>query len=109
MKQKHVHVPFPHRSGIIRFLASSSTEYYTVETRYYYLDVSDALENLRNFSVDAVNTVEQAFLDAISFHELKRRLLTTVIENFDTGSEFYDPAYFKLLTEKQFKQWNYPL
>jgi len=79
---------------------SSSTEYYTVETRYYYLDVSDALENLRHFGVDAVNMVEQTFLDAVSFHELKRKLLTTVIENFDTGSEFYEPAYFKLLTEK---------
>ena len=40
---------------------SSSTEYYTVETRYYYLDVSDALENLRHFGVDAVNMVEQTF------------------------------------------------
>lgn len=87
---------------------SSSKEYYTVETRYYYLDVSDALENLRNFSVDAVNTVDQAFLDAISFHELKRRLLTTVIENFDTGSEFYDPAYFKILTEKTIQAMELP-
>lgn len=87
---------------------SSSKEYYTVETRYYYLDVSDALENLRNFSGDAVNTVDQAFLDAISFHELKRRLLTTVIENFDTGSEFYDPAYFKILTEKTIQAMELP-
>lgn len=87
---------------------SSSTEYYTVENRYYYLDVSDALENMRSFSVDAVNTVEQSFLDAISFHELKRRLLTTVIENFDTGSEFYDPAYFKLLTEKTIQAMELP-
>ncbi|WP_107842108.1 dynamin family protein [Metasolibacillus meyeri] len=88
---------------------SSSTEYYTVETRYYYLDVSDALENLRNFGVDAVNMVEQAFLDAVSFHELKRKLLTTVIENFDTGSEFYEPAYFKLLTEKTIQAIEIPV
>ena len=88
---------------------SSSTEYYTVETRYYYLDVSDALENLRNFGHDAVSTVEQAFLDAVDFHQLKRRLLTTVVENFDTSSEYYEPAYFKLLTEKTIQAIEIPV
>lgn len=88
---------------------SSSTEYYTVETRYKYLDVSDALENLRNFGNSAVNTVEEAFQEAIDFQQLKRRLLTTVIENFDTSSEYYDPAYFKLLTEKTIQAIELPI
>lgn len=88
---------------------SSRTEYYTVETRYQYLDVSDALENLRNFGNDAVNTVEEAFQETIDFHQLKRRLLTTVIENFDTSSEYYDPAYFKLLTEKTIQAIELPV
>lgn len=52
--------------------------------------------------------MEQAFLDAVSFHELKRRLLTTVVENFDTSSEFYDPAYFKMLTEKTIQALELP-
>lgn len=88
---------------------SSRTEYYTVETHYQYLDVSDALENLRNFGNDAVNTVEEALQETIDFHQLKRRLLTTVIENFDTSSEYYDPAYFKLLTEKTIQAIELPV
>lgn len=88
---------------------SSSTEYYTVETKYYYLDVADALENLRHFSVDAVNTVEQAFYHSIDIPSLKRRLLQTVVEHFDASSEHYDPSYFKLLTEKTLQKIELPI
>ena len=60
LSMKHVLIQYQLRNGDNPFSwGSSSTEYYTVE---------------------------QAFLDAVDFPQLKRRLLTTVIENFDTSS-----------------------
>lgn len=88
---------------------TSRKEYYTVEVRYRYLDISDALENIRNFGNESVNTVEEYFQKTLDFHQLKNRLLNTVIENFDPGSEYYDPGYFKLLTEKTIQAIELPI
>lgn len=88
---------------------SSTTEYYTYDEHYQYLDVSDVLENLRNFANDSANTIEETFYKSIDIKGLKRKLLNIIIENFDASDENYDPTYFKLLAEKTLNNIEMPI
>lgn len=87
----------------------SHREYSTDETTYIYLDASDALENIRCFAVDACSDIEKAFYTTVDITGTKRRLLSVVIENFDTSSELYDPALFRLITEQTLNQVVFPV
>ena len=64
---------------------SSHTEYHTYTEHYSYLLASDAVENLRKFSLEAVNNVEKVFSDALQLKEIKRKLLNVAIKNFGYG------------------------
>lgn len=88
---------------------SSRTEYYTYDEHYTYIDVSDAIENIRNFANESCSNVEDIFNKVISTSTLKSRLLRVIIEEFDTSSENYDPAYFKLLVEKTLNKIELPI
>lgn len=88
---------------------TSRTEYYTYDERYYYLDVSDALENIRNFAMEATAGVEEMFYKSVDVANLKRKLLNLIIENFDASAENYDPAYFRLLAERMLNVIELPI
>lgn len=88
---------------------TSRTEHYSYEERYYYLDASDALENIRNFGNDSSNSIEDMFYNSIDMANLKRKLLKVIVENFDTSDENYDPTYFKLLAEKTLNTIELPI
>jgi len=87
----------------------SHTEYYTYERRYSYLDVNDALENIRHFGLEASSSIERAFADSIELKSLKQQLLRLVVDNFDAGVEDYDPAYFRLLAERSLNNIELPV
>ncbi len=87
----------------------SHREYSTYETSYQYLDASDALENIRNFSSEACSYIEKAFYSTVDIVGTKRRLLGVVTENFDTSSELFDPGLFKLITEQTLSQVVFPV
>ena len=93
----------------IKTWGASHTEYSTSETTYTYLDASDALENIRCFAADACSDIEKAFYTTVDITGTKRRLLSVVIENFDTSSELYDPALFRLITEQTLNQVVFPV
>lgn len=88
---------------------SSRTEYYTYEEHYSYMNASDAVDNLRKYSVDAVNEIESVFSDAIEVKEMKRKLLNVIINNFDMGSEKYDSSLFRILIEKTVNNIEFPI
>lgn len=88
---------------------TSRTEYYTSEQRYYYLDAADALENIRNYSIEATNAIEDCFVQSLEVDKMKRKLLTVVIDNFNTADDNYDPGYFKLITEKTLNSMEIPV
>lgn len=88
---------------------SSRTEYYTYQEHYSYMNASDALDNLRKYSVDAVNEIESVFTDAIQMKEMKRKLLNVIINNFDMGSEKYDSSLFRILIEKTVNNIEFPV
>lgn len=85
------------------------THYYTYEDHYSYCIASDAIDNLRKFSMEAVNQVEKVFSDALELKEIKRKLLNVVVQNFDMGSEKYDSALFRILVEETVAQIEFPV
>lgn len=87
----------------------SHTEYSTYESTYTYVDASDALENIRCYSVEACSDIENTFYNAVDITGTKRKLLTVVVDNFDTSSEMYDPALFRLITEKTLSEVQFPV
>ena len=88
---------------------SSTREVYSYDERYYYLDASDALENIRNFVNDSADCIEETFNKVMDFAALKRQLLSAVVENFDSSNDYYDPAYFKLLVERTLNSVELPV
>ncbi len=87
----------------------SHTEYYSYTEHYSYSVASDAIDNLRKFSMEAVNQVEKVFTDAMELKDLKRKLLNVVIQNFDMGSEKYDSALFRILVEEAVNKVEFPI
>lgn len=85
------------------------TEYYTYQDHYSYTLASDAIDNLRKFSMDAVNQVEKVFYDALELKEIKRKLLDVVVQNFDMGSEKYDSALFRIMVEETVSKIEFPV
>jgi len=88
---------------------TSRTEHYSYEVVYSYLDVADALDNLRSYSIESMNQIEEMFSESIQLKEMKRKLLTVVVNNFDMGSEKYDPAFFRLLVEEKINGIEFPV
>lgn len=87
----------------------SHTEYHTYTEHYSYTLASDAIDNLRKFSMDAVNQVEKVFYDALELKEIKRKLLNVVVQNFDMGSEKYDSALFRIMVEETVAKIEFPV
>lgn len=88
---------------------SSRTEYCTYEEHYSYLSASDAVDNLRNFTLDAANMIEAVFTDAVNIREMKRKLLNIIVNNFDLGSEKYDSALFRIVVEETVNKIEFPM
>lgn len=87
----------------------SHTEYSTYTEHYSYCVASDAIDNLRKFAMEAVNSVEKVFSDALELKEIKRKLLNVVVQNFDMGSEKYDSALFRILVEESVNKIEFPV
>lgn len=87
----------------------SHTEYHTYTEHYSYTLASDAIDNLRKFSLEAVNQIEKVFYDALELKEIKRKLLNVVVQNFDMGSEKYDSALFRIMVEETVAKIEFPV
>lgn len=75
------------------------TEYKDYTHRYNYCLASDAMENLRQYSLESSSRIEKAFSDALKLNELRRKMLAVIINNFDIGNETYDAAFCRLVVE----------
>lgn len=79
---------------------TSTRVIYSYDEKYQYIDVFDAVENVRNFVEDGKESIEMAFNRALDLAELKHQLLGIIIENLDSLGENLDASYYKLLVEK---------
>lgn len=98
-----------HGSYTTGFLFWKKTHHYTYQDHYSYALASDAIDNLRKFSMEAVNQVEKVFSEALELKEIKRKLLNVVVQNFDMGSEKYDSALFRILVEETVSKIEFPV
>ena len=78
-------------------------------TTYTYLAASDALENIRNFSYEACSAIESAFTKAVDIKRVKQRLLSTILENFDTSDENFDINSFRHIVEMTLNRIEFPV
>lgn len=85
------------------------THHYTYEEHYSYFMAADAVDNLRKYSIDAVNQVEKVFSEALQLKEIKRKLLNVVVNNFDMGSEKYDSSLFRIMVEETISAIEFPV
>jgi len=88
---------------------STKLEAYTYTATYTYLDLSDAIENIRNYANDASTSIEEKLNESLNLSKTKRELLTVVVQNFDTTDDDFDPAYFRLLVEKTLNSVEIPV
>ena len=88
---------------------NSHKEYHSYQTRYTYVDTNDALENVRNYANDAASAIENGFSRGTEISNLKRKLLTLILKNFDSADTSFDPAYFRLLTERTLNKIDLPV
>lgn len=78
-------------------------------TTYTYLAASDALENVRNFGLDACSDIESSFQKAVDVKNVKRRLMQTILDNFDSSDESFDVNYFRHIAESTLNQLEFPV
>ena len=88
---------------------TSHIEYESHVEHYSYCIAADAVENLRKFSLEATNKIEEVFTDAIQIKEIKRKLLNVVVDNFDMGSEKYDSSLFRIMVEETVSAIEFPI
>lgn len=98
-----------HDSYTTGFWFWKKTHYYTYETHYSYCVASDAIDNLKQFAMEASNKVEEVFTDTLNLKEIKRKLLNVVISNFDLGSAAYDSSLFRLMVEDVINAIEFPV
>lgn len=84
-------------------------EYTYSYNTYSFIDVNDALENIRNYGYQASTDIENTFIENADISDLKPKLLRVVVDNIDSSDESYDPAYFRLLTERTLSQIRLPV
>lgn len=79
---------------------TSKREIYSYDEKYNYIDIFDALENIRNFVEDGSECIEKAFHKSVDSAYLRHELLKMVVENLDLSGENYDADYYRLLVER---------
>ncbi len=83
--------------------------YSSYDVTYTYLQVSDAISNLRTYSNDCVSEIEKIFSETVSIQTIKRKLLNVIVDNFDMGNDNYDPAFFKIMVTNTLNNLEFPI
>lgn len=87
---------------------TSTREIYSYDEKYKYIDMFDAIENVRNYVQDGVECIEKTFNKSIDNALLKYKILNIIIDNIDSGNDEYDASYYKLLVEKTIQKIQIP-
>lgn len=88
---------------------SSHKEYHSYQIPYTYIDANDALENIRDYSRECATAIEDGFAEGAELSNLKRKLLNLILNNFDAADDSFDPAYFRLITERTLNKIDLPV
>lgn len=80
---------------------------YTVTEAY--LDTADAIDSVNRFANSAQKNVDQIFGNAVNIRKVKTDILKSVIANFDTSDESFDPNFFRSAVESTLNQIEFPV
>lgn len=92
--------------GIIKFGRQDSSYSYT--TTYTYLAASDALEQINIYGKSAASEIEDVFRETVELKTYRRKLLETVIRNFDASEDGFDANYFRVIVQKALNSIEFP-
>lgn len=81
---------------------------YTYTTTYTYLAASDALEQINVYGKSAASEIEDVFRQAVEMKAYRRKLLETVIRNFDASDDDFDANYFRVIVQKALNGIEFP-
>jgi hypothetical protein len=84
------------------------TEHYSYTTTYTYLAASDALEQISAYGKQAASAIEEVFRQTIEIKAYRRKLLETVIQNFDTSDQDFDVNYFRVIVQNALNNIDFP-
>ena len=84
------------------------TERYSYTTTYTYLAASDALEQINIYGKSAAGEIEDVFRETVDMKAYRRKLLETVIRNFDASDESFDVNYFRIIVQNALNSIEFP-
>lgn len=84
------------------------TESYSYTTTYTYLAASDALDQINVYGKKSASEIEDIFVKIVNMKEYRRKLLNTVIQNFDTSDKNFDVNYFKSIVQRAINRIDFP-
>ncbi|MGN1175817.1 MAG: dynamin family protein [Roseburia sp.] len=81
---------------------------YSYTTTYTYLEASDALEQINVYGKSAASEIENVFRETVELKKYRRKLLETIIRNFDTSDDEFDANYFRIIVQKALNSIDFP-
>lgn len=100
------HTSYRYSFGPFRW--GKHSESYSYETTYTYLAASDALEQITAYGKNAASEIEDIFLKIVELKAYRRKLLDTVIRNFDAGEKGFDANYFRIVVQDALNSIDFP-
>ena len=81
---------------------------YSYTTTYTYLAASDALEQINIYGKSAASEMEDVFRETVELKAYRRKLLETVIKNFDAADDGFDANYFRIIVQNALNSIEFP-
>ena len=100
------HTSYKFKLGPIKLGRQDSSYSYT--TTYTYLVASDALEQINVYGKSAASEIEDVFRETIDMKAYRRKLLETVIRNFDASEDGFDANYFRIIVQNALNSIEFP-
>lgn len=100
------HTSYSFSFGPIKLGRKDSSYSYT--TTYKYLAASDALEQINVYGKSAASEIEDLFRKTVEIKAYRRKLLETVIRNFDAADDKFDANYFRVIVQRTLNSIEFP-
>lgn len=102
--ETHTSTSYRFKLGFIR-LGRSTSSY---DTTYTYLVASDALEQINTYGKATALEIEEVFRETMDLRVLRRKLLETVVKNFDASDSDFDSNYFRIVVQSALNDIEFP-
>ena len=77
-------------------------------TTYTYLAASDALEQITSYGKNAAIEINSTFGQVVEKKAFRRKLLESVIRNFDSSDNNFDANYFRIVVQNALNKIDFP-